>query len=199
MSKENQPRKSPALWVTLVGAITALIALIVGLFTRRVRRSRKKAQTERSFLEAGVTVSVQQQSRPVLIVERSMAPLEDLHSDHDEFTPGQLLVNFEIVDAENPEAIIATFDPPITVKFAYSEAAVLEAQKLSAGAKRSKPQSETIPMPLFGFWDGTHWVLFTAEKHRLTYTPNELPGTGGTATVTLYRWADPPTGVWPRG
>ena len=199
MSNENQPRKSPALWVTLVGAVTALIALIVGLVTRRARRSRTKTQAERSFLEAGVTVTVQQQSRPVLIVERSMPPLEDLHSDHDEFTPGQALVNFEVVDAENPEAIVATFDPPITVKFAYSEAAVLEAQKLTVSANKSKRQSEAVPMPLFGFWDGTHWVLFTAEKHRLTYTPNELPGTGGTATVTLYRWADPPTGVWPRG
>ncbi len=194
----DRSRTSVPAWVVLVALaalVAALIALIVALLRRREQPAREPVVVR--FPTANVTVTVPPQSRPVMVVERYLPPLEELQSDQDEFKPKELLVNFDVVDAEYPQTPISFFDPPIMMEVEYTQAQVEAAQKdVETFRSYIKGQLEQ-PMPLLGFWDGTHWILFTPRKHQLTYRPNEDPNTGGVATVKVSRWADPPTGWWP--
>jgi hypothetical protein len=199
MSKQNdQNRTAVPTWIVLVAIaalVAALIALIVTLLRRREHPAREPVVVR--FPEGHMTVTVPPQSRPVLVIERPLPPLDQLQSDRDEFKPKELLVNFEVMDAENPETPISFFDPPLKIEVAYTQAQVEAAQKDAETFREYVKGQLDQPRPLLGFWDSTHWILFMPIKHHLTYRPNEDPTTGGVATVQVERWADPPTGWWP--
>lgn len=197
MSKsDDRNRDSVPGWIVvavLVALVAALVALIISLLRRREHSSREPIVVR----FPGLTVTVPPQSRPVVVVERPLPPLEQLDSPQDEFDPGRLLVNFEVIDAENPEVPLSFFDPPIAIEAPYTLEQVERAQRdVETFRKYTKGQVD-IAMPLLGFWDGTHWILFTPGKNQVIYRPNEDPQTGGVIVAKVTRWADPPIGLWP--
>ena len=104
MSKsDDQTRDTVPAWIVLVmlfALLAALIALIISLLRRRETPEREPTVVR--FPDANLTVIVPPQRRPVLVIERPMPP-GPLESPDDEFRPGTLLVNFEVIDAENPQ------------------------------------------------------------------------------------------------
>jgi hypothetical protein len=178
----------------LVALVAALIALIISLLRRREQPAREPIVVR--FPGANLTVTVPSQSRPVLVVERPMPP-GPLESPFDEFRPGTLLINFEVIDAENPQVPISFFDPPITIEAAYTLEQVERARREVETFRKYTRGETDIAMPLLGFWDGAHWILFRTSKNQVIYRPNENPRTGGVMIVKVTRWADPPLAWWP--
>ncbi|MBI5567216.1 MAG: hypothetical protein HY870_20120 [Chloroflexi bacterium] len=182
-------------FAVLVALIASLVALILSL--RRRRESPPREPVVVRFPDAKLTVTVPAQSRPVLVAERPMPPLEELDSPNDEFDPTRLLVNFEIIDAENPQIPLTYFDPPLVIEAEYTQEQVEAAQRNADVFRKYTGGQVEVVMPLLGFWDGTHWILFTAGKNQVIYRPNEDPRTGGVLIAKVHRWADPPMGWWP--
>jgi hypothetical protein len=200
MSQQDVPDRgpsggrSPAIWWVIVAAISALVALIVGLG----RRIRGKSPQVIQFRNTPLTVVVPYQGKSVKVTERPIPPFETLKSPQDEFTPEDPpFINFEVVDARHSDVAVTEFDPPLILEIEFSELQVKAAQQAAQDGKLTHLEQQ-LPMPLWGFWDGTHWVVFK-KKHNLEYVPNGKTGSGVISTVKLTRWADPPLGVWPRG
>jgi hypothetical protein len=198
MSKsDDQTRDTVPAWIVLVmlfALLAALIALIISLLRRRETPEREPTVVR--FPDANLTVIVPPQRRPVLVIERPMPP-GPLESPDDEFRPGTLLVNFEVIDAENPQIPLPYFDPPITIEAAYTIEQVERAQRDVETYRKYTHNETSVAMPLLGFWDGTHWIMFTPGKNQLIYRPNADPKTGGVIVANVTRWADPPIGTWP--
>ena len=199
MSRSDDQNRAGApgwlVFAVIVALAAAIIALIVSL--RRRDRLPPREPIVVRFPDAKLTVTVPPQKRPVPVVERPLPPLEQLDSPNDEFDPTRLLVNFEVIDAEDPQTPITYFDPPLVVEAEYTLERVEAAQR-NAETFRKYTHGETdLVMPLLGFWDGTHWILFRSGKNQVIYRPNEDPKTGGVLVAKVYRWADPPIGWWP--
>jgi hypothetical protein len=94
------------------------------------------------------------------------------------------VINFAVVDEEQPDIEVTEFDPPIEIEVRYTE------------ADRKHAEKEGQPLSL-AFWNGTVWERFTKEKHQFTLQPHDAPRRGGIATLVLRTWSDPPIG-WGR-
>jgi hypothetical protein len=96
-------------------------------------------------------------------------------------------LNVVVARHDEPDALVTRYDPALELRIAYS------AEDL-ARAKEFK-----LDNPVFGFWDGCQWVLFTNKKHDLSYEPSPAPTdeVAGYAIVHLTAWNDPAIGAGP--
>lgn len=94
------------------------------------------------------------------------------------FSPTRLVINLGVVDADQEDAVIEYFDPPIKLTIRY---------------KKSDYEDAREQLKL-AFWDGKQWVPFEKEKHGYTLIEDidGKPENGGKAVVTLSNWGDPP-------
>jgi hypothetical protein len=101
--------------------------------------------------------------------------------------PHSGLLNVVVARQDDLDALVTQFEPRLTLKLAYS------AEDLG------RAKEAGLNYPIFGFWDGCQWVLFTEEKHRLSYEDNPNPAAeiAGYATVELAAWNDPYIGRGP--
>ena len=81
---------------------------------------------------------------------------------------------------------------PINMELQHPQLVDLLKMAYSAEDLKSA-QAKKLDNPVFGFWDGSRWVRFTAEKHHLTYEPHSHPTDeeAGYASVQLTAWSDP--------
>jgi len=98
------------------------------------------------------------------------------------FQPFRLVINLQMVDADQPDSEVLDFDPPVEVRIRYT------AEDYAHARREGKPLS-------LGFWDGSQWIRFTAEKHQFHLEPGSPPEAGGWGVVSVSRWADP-THAW---
>ncbi len=197
-SKNVGPAKN--VWQVLIAAISGLLGFLVALFFRRRKDGNPIDQPEVVHLGTTITLPPNNQKggRPLIVVERDLPAVIPQSTDPknpDEFVPQRMFVNFEIVDAQTRLPVTDFSDSPIKAQFTYSEEQVKAAQRLvNSGSEHAKILAANTNMPILGFWDGTHWIKFTKDKHHLSYS-SEI--TSGIATVVLTNWADPPLGWFP--
>lgn len=135
------------------------------------------------FPDKHVRVSVPWQGYAVTVVRIPYPPLSELPQIEvaGQPWPHRGLLNVVIAREDDPDALVTQFEPRLTLKMAYS----------AEDLERAKDFQ--LEHPIFGFWDGCQWVLFTEEKHRLSYedNPNPTVEIAGYATVELAAWNDP--------
>jgi len=141
------------------------------------------------FPDKHVHVNVPWQGYAVKVLRIPYPPLSELPQIEvaGQPWPYRGLLNIVVARQDDPDALVTQFNLPLTLKMAYS-------QESLARAKEFK-----LDYPVFGFWDGCQWVLFTKEKHNLSYesSPNPTADIAGYATVELTAWSDPFIGHGP--
>ncbi len=173
----------------VVGAVAlVLIVLLVSLIPRSDKHRKPEPPPSdpivQDFADKQVKVTLPLQRFPVKVARLPYAPLEEMRSEKDEFTPRTILLNVVVAREDDPDLLLTTFDPPLQLELTFSQAVLQQAKDLG------------LPYPQYGFWDGCKWVKFTAEKHQLQYEDDPHPSeqSAGKARVTLTQWSDPAIG-----
>ena len=141
--------------------------------------------TVEDWPDAGVAVQVPDQKNKVKVrkVRLALPALRDMPGGPD-FRPGRLVINFELVDDDHPDVVLAEFDPPFELRVRYTQ----------ADLKRAKAAEQPLTL---AFWDGKSWVPFTQKKHGFELQPDSGPGAGGVGYARISRWGDPAVGWGP--
>lgn len=143
----------------------------------------------KEFPDKHVHVTVPWQGHAVKVLRLPYPPLGEMPPIEvaGQPWPRHVLLNVVVAREDDPDALVTQFMPSFTLKMAYS------AEDLER-AKQFK-----LDYPVFGFWDSCKWVLFTQEKHSLSYAPSADPTTeiAGHAIVQLTAWSDPSIGKGP--
>jgi len=172
----------------------ALVLILVLVFlipaTRHKRDTPHEGEpTVEEFADKHVYVTVPWQGYAVKILRIPYPPLSELPQIKvvDRLWPRRMLLNVVVARQDDPDVLVTEYKPALTLKMAYSTEDLEHAKE--AG----------LDFPVFGFWDGCQWVLFTKEKHGLSYDPSANPTAevAGYATVELAAWNDPSIGNGP--
>jgi hypothetical protein len=130
-----------------------------------------------------VQVSVPWQGYAVQVLRIPYQSLDELPQIKvaDQPWPHRALLNVVVARHDDTDILVTQFEPRLTLKMAYSAEDLQRAREFK------------LDFPVFGFWDGCQWVLFTLEKHKLAYeeNPNPTSEVAGYATVELAAWNDP--------
>lgn len=174
-----------------------IIPMVVLLFAMFMNPSKKQQRSGEPvvaiFSDAFTTVVVPWQGRAVAVVRAPMVPLEQMKGEGNDFTPAELVINVEVVDAKDAHTIVTDFDPAIEVEFKFPGTLIENASKLAARQEiKIGSAADFTSVIQLGFWDGTRWVLFTKEKHNYRIQGNA--STGYVGKVNLKKWGDPPIG-----
>lgn len=131
-------------------------------------------------LPGGVTVEVPSQSKAVKVETRPLP--NNMPATPGVFSPGRILVNFVVVEENDPSKMVTAFNPPLKLTVQYTE----------EDTHRATNAGKALTL---AFWNGSSWVPFTKAKHKFTLKPD---GTGGgSATLEVSHWGDPPLGWGP--
>jgi hypothetical protein len=177
----------------LVFAIALILVIILIALIPAARGKREVTHagepTVVDFPDKHVHVSVPWQGYGVQVRRIPYQPLAELPRIEvaGQPWPYRTLLNVVIAREDDTDVLVTEFEPPLTLKMAYS------AEDLS------RAQEFKLEHPVFGFWDGCQWVLFTEEKHKLSYeeNPNPTREVAGYAVVELAMWNDPAIGNGP--
>jgi hypothetical protein len=132
------------------------------------------------YTDKGVVVSVDWQGYPVKLLRIPSPPLEEIAPPVEELSIGRTLLNVVVARADDPDTLVTRFDPPLTIRMAYTQEDLERARR------------KDLTQPYFCFWDGCNWIRFTQEKHHLSYDDEHAEGDiAGYATVQLSAWNDP--------
>jgi hypothetical protein len=105
--------------------------------------------------------------------------------------PHHVWLNVVVAREDKPDALVTQFAPKLKLRIGYS------------AEDQDRARAAGLEHPIFGFWDGCQWVLFTKEKHDLSYEPptdkpishesnsNPTEQVVGFAVVQLAAWSDP--------
>lgn len=138
-----------------------------------------------NFDEEKVTITVPgQKGIKAKAVKLPLGKLDELKGREDGFKPGRLVINFALVDEDNPETILTEFDPPFELRVRYTR----------GDLERAKKAGKSLEL---GFWNGDEWVVFTQEKHQFKLQPDAQGNAGGYGVVLISHWGDPNIGWGP--
>ncbi len=151
------------------------------------------------FPDKHVHVNVPWQGHAVKVLRLPYPALSEMPqiTVHDRPWPHHVVMNVVVARQDDPDTLVTKFEPRLTLKMAYS----------AEDLRRAKEAG--LEQPVFGFWDGCKWVLFTEEKHQLAHEqlgsgeithqggPNSTTEIAGHVTVELAAWNDPPIGAGP--
>ena len=141
------------------------------------------------FPDKHVSVTVPWQGYALRVLRIPYPPLSEMPQIKvaDQPWPREVLLNVVVARQDNPDLLVTQFEPRLTLKVAYSAEDLRRAREFK------------LEHPVFGFWDGCQWVLFTPEKHVLSYEPSLNPTSeiAGHAIVELAAWKDPSIGHGP--
>jgi len=129
------------------------------------------------FSAEGVTINLPKQQKKTRVEKLSRSPLADMPAASGGFQPGRVVINFQIVDEDDPETVLTEFNPKFELRIRYTPADLKRAQ--NAGK----------PLEL-AFWDGAKWVKFTPEKHDFKLEADPQGG-GGFGVAMIGSWGDP--------
>jgi len=123
--------------------------------------------------------------RVTLPTQKKKAKVEKLAIDPDlerretaRFKPSRVVINFQVVDEDDPQTVLTEFDPKFELRVRYTPA--------DSQAAQSANKSLTL-----AYWDGSTWVIFTQEKHEFRLEP-DAHGQGGFGIAMIKSWGDPP-------
>jgi hypothetical protein len=189
---------SNELLVVLVLALV-LVLLLVFLIPAAGRKRHVPPTNEgeplvEEFPDKHVQVTVPWQGHAVKVLRIPYPPLSEMPpikvaEQYD--WPHHVWLNVVVAREDEPDALVTQFDPRLELRIGYS------AEDLN------RAQAAGLEHPIFGFWDGCQWVLFTEEKHELSYEPvadksisheSNVAVTeqvAGYAVVQLAAWSDP--------
>ncbi len=137
------------------------------------------------FDEEKVTITVPvQKGKRAKAVKLPLGKLDEMKGKKDGFKPGRLVINFNLVDEDDPETILTEFDPPFELRIRYSRG------DLERAGRANKPLE-------LGFWNGSEWVVFTPEKHQFELQPDSQENAGGYGVALISHWGDPNIGWGP--
>ena len=134
------------------------------------------------FSDEGVSLDIPEQGKKLRPVKRPTGKLEDMKSKPGGFTPWRLVINFEMEEEDNPGSYISEFEKPLELRIRYTR----------ADHERAEKDGKPLRM---AYWDGSDWVVFTAEKHQFKRVPAADAKSGGELVVSLSKWADPTIAV----
>jgi hypothetical protein len=133
--------------------------------------------------DKNVTVTVKYQGFAVQVLRLPSSPLEEMRSKAeslpDQFPARRGVINVVVARRDDPDQLVTRFSPPLELRVGYTAADLKHAR------------DKNLQYPQLGYWDGCHWVLFTAQDHQLRYEPSDRPDLAGYAVVSLNVWADP--------
>ncbi|HTP09190.1 MAG TPA: hypothetical protein VMP08_13130 [Anaerolineae bacterium] len=179
--------------------ILLLLIIPVGalLFAMFINPSKKQhgvtpgGQVVAPFPEAFTTVVIPWQGRPAIAVRAPSVPLDQMKGEGNDFTPAELVINVEVVDANDEHTVLSDFDPPLELEFKFPASLIKNAREIAARQQIViKSADDFVAVIKVGFWNGTRWVLFTPEKHNFRIQGSETMGYVG--KVNLKKWGDPP-------
>jgi hypothetical protein len=137
------------------------------------------------FDEERVTITVPDQKvKKAKAVKLPLGKLDEMRGREGGFKPGRLVINFALVDEDNPETILTEFDPPFELRVRYTR----------GDLERAKKAGKSLEL---GFWNGDEWVVFTQEKHQFELQPDAQENAGGYGVVLISHWGDPNIGWAP--
>lgn len=93
------------------------------------------------------------------------------------FKPIRVVINFQVVDEDDPQTILTEFDPKFELRVRYTPAD-------SQAAQRANKELT------LAYWNGSTWVKLTREKHEFRLEPNPQ-GQGGFGVAMIKSWGDP--------
>jgi hypothetical protein len=176
-----------------------IVPVIALLFAAFVNPSKKRGgytpgdQVVAPFPEAFTTVVIPWQGRPAMAVRAPSVPLDQMKGEGNDFTPAELVINVEVVDANKEHIVLTDFDPPLELEFKFPPSLIKNARDLAARQQASIASADDLVSVIkMGFWNGARWVLFTKEKHNYRIQGND--NTGYVGKVNLKKWGDPPIG-----
>jgi hypothetical protein len=139
----------------------------------------KTPQGPKEYDLVDLKATVPDQGRWVKVIEKPLPPLSRLPGTKD-FTPIRLIGNIAVVDYDDPNVVLTTFDPPIELSAVYHDMDLFEAARSNRRLK-------------LGYWNGKRWVVFTTSQHGYLLMP---PTRGGRGKAKIARWAGDPPIAW---
>ena len=139
------------------------------------------SQGQRVYNFLGITVTIPDQGKWVKMIDKAMPPLSSMPGNNN-FTPFRLLHNLMVVDYEDDNLVISSFNPPIEFDVSYTSQDLWESARISRSLK-------------LAYWDGSTWVVFNDTNNNYTLLP---PATGTIANVKISNWAGDPPMAWGR-
>jgi hypothetical protein len=137
------------------------------------------------FDEESVTITVPDQKvKKAKAVKLPLGKLDEMKGREGGFKPGRLVINFALVDEDNPETILTEFDPPFELRVRYTR----------GDLERAKKAGKSLEL---GFWNGDEWVVFTPEKHQFQLQSDAKENAGGYGVAQISHWGDPNIGWGP--
>lgn len=176
---------SNELLLVIALALVLIVVLVFLIPAARGRRDTPHAGDPivEEFPDKHVHITVPWQGYAVKVLRLPYPPLSEMPPIEvaGQPWPRRVLLNVVVAREDDPDALVTQFNPPLTLKAAYSTEDLERAKEFR------------LDYPVFGFWDGCKWVLFTKEKHGLSYEPSLDPTAeiAGYARVELAAWNDP--------
>jgi hypothetical protein len=184
----------------VVLALALVLILLLVFLIPAAGKKRQVAPTNdgeplvEKFPDKNVQVTVPWQGYAVKVLRIPFPPLSEMPpikvaEKHN--WPHHVWLNVVVAREDEPDALATQFAPKLELRIGYT--AEDQARAKAAGFEN----------PIFGFWDGCQWVLFTKEKHELLYEPLKDKSTShepnvnaaeqvvGFAVVQLAAWSDP--------
>jgi hypothetical protein len=182
--------------LVLLMLIIPTVALLFAMFVNPPKKRGGYVagdQVVATFPETFTTVVIPWQGRPVMAVRAPSVPLDQMKGEGNDFTPAELVINVEVVDAKDEHTVLTDFDPPLEIELKFPPSLIKNARELAARQKTSITSADDLASVIkVGFWNGARWVLFTKEKHNYRIQGNDT--TGYVGKVNLKKWGDPPIG-----
>ena len=179
------------LLLLIVPAVALLFAMFVNPSKKQRGGETAGSQVVAPFPEAFTTVVIPWQGRSVIAVRVPSVPLDQLKGEGNDFTPAELVINVEVVDAKDEHTVLTDFDPPLEIEFKFPASLIKNARELAARQQININSADDLAGVIkVGFWNGARWVLFTNEKHNFRIQGNDT--TGYVGKVNLRKWGDPP-------
>ena len=179
----------------LLVIVLALILVLVLVFLIPAARNKRDngdhddGPIVQDYSDQGIKVTLGWQGFQARILRIPYPPPDEMPKIKvaDQPWPRVVRLNVAVARQDTPDILVTHFDPKLVVEMTYSAEDLRIAQEYK------------LDYPVFGFWDGCAWVLFTAEKHGLTYHPAASPTNevAGYAQVSLSEWSDPAIGHGP--
>ena len=175
--------------IALALVLIAVLVFLIPAARGKHDTPREGEPTDVEFPDKHVHVSVPWQGYAIRVLRIPYPPLSELPQIEVAGQPWPYggLLNVVVARYDDSDALVTQFNPPLTLRMAYSQESLERAKEFK------------LDYPVFGFWDGCQWVLFTKEKHSLSYepSPNPTSDVAGYATVELSAWSDPFIGHGP--
>ncbi|HSF83318.1 MAG TPA: hypothetical protein VLA49_18925 [Anaerolineales bacterium] len=133
--------------------------------------------TRFEFANEGVTITIPPQSKKAKAQKLSRTSLANMPGVPGGFKPGRVVINFQIVDEDNPTTVLTEFSPKFELRIRYTP----------ADLKRAQDAGEPLQL---AYWDGAKWVKFTQEKHNFKLEAS-AQGKGGFGVAMIGSWGDP--------